>query len=101
MVDSQATRDAFFGTPSLNANTFSTYVAGSSVQDQIVNAIKTKAINTSLATQPDPTVVDAAIRKLLNAIANNPASQMNPNGSGNAMKAACGAALGSAATTVQ
>ena len=101
MVDSQATRDAFFGTPSLNANTFSTYVAGSSVQDQIVNAIKTKAINTSLATQPDPTVVDAAIRKLLNAIANNPASQTNPNGSGNAMKAACGAALGSAATTVQ
>jgi hypothetical protein len=100
MVDNQATRDAFYG-PGLNPNTGSGYVASSAIQDQIVNAIKTKAVNTSLASQPDATVVDTAIRKLLTTIANNPASQSNPNGSGNAMKAACGAALGSAATTVQ
>ena len=100
MVDTQSTRDAFFG-PGLNPNTGSAYVASTAIQDQIVNAIKTKAINTSLTTQPDPTVVDTAIRKLLNTIANNATSQANPKGSGNAMKAACGAALGSAATTMQ
>ena len=41
------------------------------------------------------------MKKLLNTIANNPTSQANAKGAGNAMKAACGAALGSAATTVQ
>jgi hypothetical protein len=100
MVDSDSLRNAFFGT-SISPNGGSGYFASSSNQDPVVNAIKTKVINTNLATQPDATVVDTAIRKVLTTIANNPTSQANPKGAGNAMKAACGAALGSAATTVQ
>jgi hypothetical protein len=100
MVDNQTTRDAFYG-PGLDPNQGSAYFNDVSKQTQVVNAITNKAINSSLATQPTAGVVDTAIRKLLNTIANNPASQSNPKGSGNAMKAACGAALGSAATTLQ
>ncbi len=71
-------------------------------QNPVINAIRNKVINSSLATQPNSAVVvTTAIRELLNTIANNPASQRNPTGAGNAMKAACGAALGSAATTLQ
>jgi mono/diheme cytochrome c family protein len=100
MVDNQATRDAFFG-PGLNPNQGSGYFATAANQDPVVNAITNKVINSSLASQPSATVVSTAIRKLLNTIGNNPTSQQNANGAGNAMKAACGAALGSAATTVQ
>jgi len=106
MVDNQTTRDAFFG-PGLNPAQGSAYFNDVSRQNQVVNAITTKAINSKVggngvASQPDAGVVDTAIRKLLNTIANNPTSQANTaSGSGNAMKAACGAALGSAATTLQ
>lgn len=101
MVDNQTTRDAFFG-PGLNPAQGSGYFNDVSRQNQVVNAITTKAINSNLASQPTAGVVDTAIRKLLNTIANNPESQANTQaGAGNAMKAACGAALGSAATTLQ
>ncbi|MEJ0034543.1 MAG: LamG domain-containing protein [Gammaproteobacteria bacterium] len=99
MVDNQATRDAFFG-PGLNPNQGSGYFASDVNKAPVMAAIRT-TINTNLASQPNAAVVDAAIKKLLDTIANNPTSQANPKGAGNAMKAACGAALGSAATTVQ
>jgi hypothetical protein len=100
MVDNPTTRDAFFGA-GLDPNQGSAYFNDVSRQNQVVNAITNKAINSSLASQPDAGVVDTAIRKLLNTIASNPTSQASAVGSGNAMKAACGAALGSAATTLQ
>jgi hypothetical protein len=100
MVNDATKRDAFFG-PGLNpTNQGSGYFSDPARQDQVINAIKVK-INTSLASQPTDAVVETAIRKLLNTIAANTESQANKQGAANAMKAACGAALGSAATTLQ
>jgi hypothetical protein len=100
MVDDTSLRTQFFG-QNISPTGGSGVFANATAQDPVVNAIRDKVINSSLASQPDATVVETAIRKLLNTIANNPDSQANPNGAGNAMKAACGAALGSAATTLQ
>jgi hypothetical protein len=100
MVNDATKRDAFLG-PGLNpTNQGSGYFSDPARQDQVINAIKVK-INTSLASQPTDAVVETAIRKLLNTIAANTESQANKQGAANAMKAACGAALGSAATTLQ
>jgi hypothetical protein len=100
MVDNDALRTQFFG-QNISPNGGSGVFANAAAQDPVVNAITNTVINSSLGSQPSATVVSTAIRKLLNTIANNPSSQANPKGAGNAMKAACGAALGSAATTVQ
>jgi Concanavalin A-like lectin/glucanases superfamily len=100
MVDSDPARVAFFG-QNISPNGGSGVFANGAAQDPVVFAIRDKVINSSLLSQPSGPVVESAIRKLLNTIANNPDSQANPKGAGNAMKAACGAALGSAATTLQ
>jgi hypothetical protein len=100
MVNDATKRDAFFG-PGLNpTNQGSGYFSDPARQDQVIYDIKVK-INTSLASEPTDAVVESAIRKLLNTIAANTESQANKQGAANAMKAACGAALGSAATTLQ
>jgi concanavalin A-like lectin/glucanase superfamily protein len=100
MVNDPAKRDAFFG-PGLNpSGQGSGYFSDTTRQNQVINAIKAK-INTGLASQPTDAVVETAIRKMLNTIAGNTQSQSNTQGAANAMKAACGAALGSAATTLQ
>jgi hypothetical protein len=103
MVDSASARAAFFG-PGINidvTNTGASYFLSDTNKQPVMDAIRTKVINSSLASQPNGTVVDNAVKKLLNTIANNATSATNPKGAGNAMKAACGAALGSAATTLQ
>jgi len=100
MVDDDSLRTAFFG-QNISPNGGSGVFVNASAQDPVVNAITTKVINSNLMSQPSSTVVSTAIRKLLTTIGNNTTSQANPKGAGNAMKAACGAALGSAATTVQ
>lgn len=100
MVDSDSLRTAFFG-QNISPNGGSGVFANATAQDPVVYAIRDKVINSNLLSQPSGPVVEAAIRKLLNTIAANPTSQANPKGAGNAMKAACGAALGSAAMTLQ
>jgi hypothetical protein len=100
MVDNDSLRNAFFGV-NISPNGGSGYFASDANKQPVMDAIRTKVINSGLLSQPSGTVVDAAIKKLLNTIANNADSQANPKGAGNAMKAACGAALGSAATTLQ
>ena len=101
MVDTDALRTQFFGAGVASPNQGSGVFANAAAQDPVVNAITTKVINSNLTSQPSAAVVSTAIRKLLTTIGNNTTSQGNPKGAGNAMKAACGAALGSAATTVQ
>ena len=100
MVDSDSLRNAFFAPAILNPNQGSAYFANDANRDPVVTAVIDKIIG-NVTTQPDSAAVDTAIRKLLGTIAANPESMANPKGAGNAMKAACAAALGSAATTLQ
>ena len=102
MVDDDSLRNSFFGV-SINPKQSAAYFSADANRTAVVNAIASKAINTNLTTQPSATFVDTVIRKLLGTIATNTGSDPNDStqGAGNAMKAACGAALGSAATTMQ
>jgi hypothetical protein len=100
MVNSDALRNAFFAPAVINPHQGSAYFNNDANRDPVITAILDKVIG-SVASQPDTQVVDTAIRKLLGTIAANPESMANGEGAGNAMKAACAAALGSAATTLQ
>jgi hypothetical protein len=102
MVDDDSLRNAFFAPATIIPNQSASYFSDDAKRTPVVDAVK-KVINTTLLSQPDATVVDTAIRKLLGTIASNTASDPKDatEGAGNAMKAACAAALGSAATTLQ
>lgn len=93
MVDTAQLRTNFYGAaldPSSGASIFNTPAN----RDIVKNAVKTKIIGT-LSTQPDAGIVDAAVDTLLVKIAGGTGT------ADKAMKAACAAALGSAAATVQ
>ncbi len=101
MVDSDALRNQFFG-PSVNPNQNVSFFGGANQanRDVVISAIGTNIVG-DLGTQPDQTVVYDAINKLLQTIASDADTAARSNGAGIAMKAACAAALGSAAATVQ
>jgi hypothetical protein len=93
MVDTPALKNAFYGSldPSQGASIFATQAN----RDAVIDAIKTKVIGSAATIQPDPAIVDASLNALLTSLSSGSGS------AGNAMKAACAAALGSAATTMQ
>jgi hypothetical protein len=92
MVDNQTLRTSFFGSidPTQPASIFTNPVN----QAPVIQAINTKIIG-NFTTQTTSTLVDTAIGELLTKIGGGSGT------AGNAMKAACAAALGSAATTMQ
>jgi hypothetical protein len=99
MVDNPTLRTAFYGGLSPNQPGSIFGGAPNANSAQVLTAIKTKVIG-NVTSQPDG-VVDDAINALLNTLGTQNPTMSNPNGAGLAMKAACAAALGSAATTVQ
>jgi hypothetical protein len=93
MVDSDTLRNAFFGpgiTPSAPGSFFNTQAN----RDQVINALRAKAVGVNLATQPDATELATELDSLITKVA-------VAGSAGNATKAACAAVLGSAATLVQ
>ena len=90
MVNDSALRTQFYGglDPSASASIFTTDPARAT----LITAIKTKIIG-STSIQPDSTLIDSSLTTML--------SKLSGGSAGTAMKAACAAALGSAATTVQ
>jgi len=93
MVDNSTLRTNFFGN-GLNPTSPASIFTNPGNQDIVKQAINTKIIG-NFTTQTSSTLVDTAIGDLLTKIAQGSGS------AGNAMKAACAAALGSAATTMQ
>ena len=87
MVNDGTLRTQFYGSVDPNASS-----GDGSVRTAIIGAVQTKIIG-STAIQPDSTLVSNSLTTMLNGLNGASASV--------AMKAACAAALGSAATTVQ
>jgi hypothetical protein len=104
MVDSATLRNQFFGitpTPLNPAQAGSFFGGGNQAnRDRVINAIGTNIVG-DLLTQPSQTEVYDVINELLKSIALGPTGSDSQKGAGIAMKAACAAALGSAAATVQ
>jgi len=100
MVDNADRRNDFFG-GGLDPQQPGSYFDNQTRRDQVINAISTNIIG-DLTTQPDLADVDAELNALFDKIVNAPSeTRTHPRGAGIAMKAACAAALGSAATLVQ
>jgi Concanavalin A-like lectin/glucanases superfamily len=91
MVETPNLRTAFYPA-SLNPASSGTIFDDPGTRTLLIDAIKTKVIG-STNLQPQPLLVDSTYALLLTRLRNGSA--------GTAMKAACAAALGSAATTVQ
>jgi hypothetical protein len=87
MVENATARTNFYGGVDVNASS-----NDGSVRTAIINAVQTKIIGSTNA-QPDSTFVANSLTTMFNGLNGAPA--------GTAMKAACAAGLGSAATTVQ
>ncbi len=101
MVNDTTLRTNFYG-GSLNPNQGALILGGAGAnanRDIITNAIYAKVIGTA-GTQNTSTQVKNALDALLQKIASGSAGSAS-DGVGTAMKAACAAALGSAATTMQ
>jgi hypothetical protein len=94
MVNNDTLRTTFYGgalDPSAPASIFTTEAN----RDIVIDAIKAKVIGSAVDLQPESDLVDVALHELLTKIGNGTGP------AGTAMKAACAAALGSAATSVQ
>jgi hypothetical protein len=97
MVDNATLRNAFFGTP-IDPSQGASYFNDPAARQVVIDAINTKVMG-NFSTQTSPALVSETIGALLSSIAQSSGS--SSGGAGNAMKAACAAALGSAATTMQ
>ncbi|HEU4627217.1 MAG TPA: LamG domain-containing protein [Steroidobacteraceae bacterium] len=87
MVNDNTLRTQFYGSVDPNASS-----ADASVRTAIINSVQAKIIG-STSTQPDSTFVASSLTTMFDGLSGASAAT--------AMKAACAAALGSAATTVQ
>ncbi|MEJ1962492.1 MAG: LamG domain-containing protein [Gammaproteobacteria bacterium] len=103
MVDSDSLRQAFLAPGAdISPNQAGSVFGGAGNQanrDRVINSLGTKLVG-DLTSQPTQTEIYDEINTLLQTIASG-TSGTNPKGSGVAMKGACAAVLGSAATTVQ
>jgi hypothetical protein len=90
MVSDATLRAQFYG--GLDPNASASIFNDPTTRGQLIDAIKTKIIG-STSIQPDSALIDSSLTTMLSKLAGGSA--------GTAMKAACAAALGSAATTVQ
>ena len=100
MVDDNTLRTQFYGSslnPTSAASIFGTdKTVPNANRDAVIAAITAKVVG-NLVTQPDASNVSGTLNALLATIGADPSGPS----AGIAMKAACGAALGSAITTVQ
>jgi hypothetical protein len=87
MVNDATLRTQFYGSVDMNATS-----NDASLRTALITAVQTKIIG-STTTQPDSTFVSNSLTTMFNGL--------NGASAATAMKAACAAALGSAATTVQ
>ena len=105
MVDTPATRTAFFGA-SLNPAATGSATFGSSGspntanRDLVIGALLTKGINTGLEWNPDDTVISNELDNLIDKLVSGPTGGAS-GGTATVMKAACGAVLGSGTTLIQ
>jgi hypothetical protein len=90
MVNDSTLRAQFYG--SLDPNASGAIFNDPTTRATLITAIKTKIIG-STSIQPDSALIDSSLTAML--------SKLTGGSAGTAMKAACAAALGSAATTVQ
>jgi mono/diheme cytochrome c family protein len=99
LVDNATLRAQFF--PGLDPSQTGAVFGGSNQanRDVVINALGTKIVG-NLASQPTQTEIYVEVNDLLQKIASGPTGTKS-GGAGIAMKGACAAVLGSAATTVQ
>jgi hypothetical protein len=91
LVKDDTLRPQFFGA-GMDPNASASIFNDPTTRATLIDAIKTKIIG-STSIQPDSALIDSSLTTMLTKLAGGSA--------GTAMKAACAAALGSAATTVQ